>query len=84
MSYKNKQKNQSLKYKKTFFFQKSEEKRKEKDSKKQNAILLVLTIEEISLQPELSSPPHFRIQGGSTELDGAGQTNEPRKSLCLI
>ena len=45
------------------------------------AILLVLPIEEISLRPELSSPAHFKIQGGSPEPDGEeGQ----RKSLCLI
>ena len=35
----------------------------EKKNKK-NAILLVLPIEEISLRPELSSPPRFKIQGG--------------------
>ena len=29
-----------------------------------NAIILVLPIEEISLRPELSSPPCLRIQGG--------------------
>ena len=28
------------------------------------AILLVLPIEEISIRPELSSQPRFRIQGG--------------------
>ena len=31
--------------------------------------LLVLPNEEISLRPELSSPPRFRIQGGSPERD---------------
>ena len=35
-----------------------------------NAILLVFPIEEISLRPELSSPAHFRIQGGYPERDG--------------
>ena len=35
-----------------------------------NPTLLVLPIEEISLQPELSSPPRFRIQGGYPERDG--------------
>ena len=35
----------------------------------ENAILLVLPIEEISLRPELSSPARFRIQGGSPERD---------------
>ena len=34
-----------------------------------NAILLVLPIEEISLQTELSSPPRFRIQGEYPERD---------------
>ena len=33
-------------------------------SGKKNSILLVLPIEEISLEPELSSPARFRIQGG--------------------
>ena len=37
------------------------------DSEK-NAILLVLPFEEISIRPELSSPPRFRIQGGSTSV----------------
>ena len=50
---------------------------------KKNAIPLVLLIEEISLRPELSSPPRFRIQGGYPER--YGRTNEAgRKSLCLI
>ena len=41
---------------------------------RKNAILLVLPIENISLQPELSSPANFRIQGGSPERDtGAGR-----------
>ena len=67
--------------KKSLFFKKSEnfefifcspKKRKE------NAILLVLPIEEISLRPELSSPARFRIQGGSPERDGGAgrRTNE--------
>ena len=30
---------------------------------RKNAILLVLPIEQISLRPEFSSPPRFRIQG---------------------
>ena len=29
-----------------------------------NAFLLVLPFKKISLRPELSSPPHFQIQGG--------------------
>ena len=35
--------------------------------KEKNAFLLVLPNEEIWLQPELSTPPRFRIQGGSPE-----------------
>ena len=46
------------------------------------AILLVLPIEEISLQPELSSPPCFRIQGGS--LSVTEEKDGRKKSLCLI
>ena len=37
-----------------------------------NAIILVLSIEEIILQPELSTPPRFRFQGGSPECDTGG------------
>ena len=39
---------------------------------KKNAIILVLPFKEISLRPELSSPPRFRIQGGYPERDTAG------------
>ena len=42
-------------FKKIFFCQK-------------NVIPLVFPIEEISLWPGLSSPPRFRIQGGSTSV----------------
>ena len=49
---------------------------------KKKAIPLVLPIEEISLQPDLSRPPRFRIQGGWSERytwkDGR------RKSASLI
>ena len=38
-------------------------------AEKKYTIPLVLPIEEISLRPELSSPPRFRIQGGSPERD---------------
>ena len=38
--------------------------------KKFNYILLVLQIEEISLRPELSSLPRFRIQGGYPKREG--------------
>ena len=51
--------------------------------KEKNKILLVLPFEEISLQPELSSPPLFRIQGGYPEHDGR-RTKDGGKSLCLI
>ena len=49
---------------------------------KKNPILLVLPFEEISIRPELSSPPCFRIEGGSPERDK--RTDGRRKSLCLI
>ena len=42
----------------------------------ENYILLVLPFEEISLRPELSTPPRFRIQGGYPERDGEVRTNE--------
>ena len=57
---------------------------------KQNAIPLVLPIEEISLWPELSSPAHFRIQVSEssplsvTDERTDKRTDERRKSLCLI
>ena len=44
--------------------------------KKKNAIPLVLPIEEISFQPELSSPPRFRIQGGRGPLSVTHQQTE--------
>ena len=34
-----------------------------------NAIFLVLPVEEVSLPPELSSPPRFRTKGGYPERD---------------
>ena len=46
--------------------------------KEKNAIILVLPNEEISLRPELSSPAHFRFQGGSPERDGGGAAGNPR------
>ena len=46
------------------------------EKKKENGILLVLEIEEISLRPELSRPPRFRIQGGSPERYGGGPANK--------
>ena len=35
-----------------------------------------MPIEDISLQPKLSSPGHFRIQGGSPERYGEGRTED--------
>ena len=40
---------------------------------KKYVILLVLLIEEISIRPELSSPPRFRTQGEEGQGAGAGQ-----------
>ena len=53
------------------FFKQSEnfEEKKNILQKEKNAILLVKPIEEISLRPELSTPPRFRIQGGYPERD---------------
>ena len=51
-----------------------------------NAILLVLPIEEISLRPELSSPPRFRIQGagGRTSVTKDGRrTDEVRTEILM-
>ena len=49
------------------------------NKEKKNAILLVLPIEDISLQPELYSPPHLRIQGGgSPERDKRTKSGNPR------
>ena len=45
---------------------------------------LVLPIEEISLQPELSSPSHFWFQGGWSEREESPEKDEGQKSLCLI
>ena len=45
---------------------------------KNNAVFLVLPNEVISLPPEISSPPRFRIHVGFPERYGA------QKSLCLI
>ena len=72
--------------KKSLFFKKSEnfENIFCSAKPKKNAILLVLPIEDISLQPELSSPPRFRIQGGYPERDEGRRTKDGRKSSCLI
>ena len=74
--------------KKSLFFKKLEKLRWyffSAEKKKKNAFLLVLPIEEISLRPELSSPAHFRNQGGSPERDGGGGGGEgQKKSSCLI
>ena len=48
---------------------------------KKNAIPLVLSIEEMSLWPELSSPPRFRIQGGWSERHG--QRTEGRTEILV-
>ena len=54
--------NPRKKSQKITFFKKSENFNKK--IAENNSVLLVLPIEEISLRPELSSPAHFRIQGG--------------------
>ena len=50
---------------------------------KKNAFLLVFAFEDISIRPELSSPPRFRIQGGGyREPYGGGQTNGRKSSAA--
>ena len=71
----------SIKKIKKNFFKKSEnfeeEKKFRRKIKIKNAIILVLPIEEISLQPELSRPLRFRIQGGGTvSFTKDGRTDE--------
>ena len=56
-------------------------------SSKRNALLLVLPIDKISLWPELSGPPRFRIKGGvawAWQSPKSGRTDKLRKSFCLI
>ena len=43
---------------------------------KENTILLVLPFKEITIRPELSSPPRFRIQGVSPERYGRTEQDE--------
>ena len=52
-----------------------------KNNEKQLNSLLVLLFKEISLRPEHSSPPHFRIQGG---VACESRMTDGQKSLCLI
>ena len=59
--------------------------KKNRQKKKKNAFPLVLTIEEISLRPELSSPASFRFQGGYPERDGRtnGRTDGGTKEILV-
>ena len=41
-------------------------------------IFLLLPFKDISLRPELSSPPRFRIQGGLSERDTAEEQEQDR------
>ena len=50
---------------------------------------LLLPLEEITLQPELSSPPHFRIQGRYPERYGQRENpdvdlKEPLKTFMIF
>ena len=47
---------------------------------KKSAVQLLLPIKKIGLQPQLSSPPRIRIQGGSLSVTD----REGRQSLRLI
>ena len=58
-----------------FFFKKSKSLKEEKKIVRKNPILLVLPIEQISLQPDLSSPARFRIQEGYPERYGGQKTD---------
>ena len=48
------------------------------------AMLLVMSIEEISIRLELSSPPRFRIQGGYPECDGRTDEENPLSNLGFL
>ena len=56
--------------------------RPKKQEQKQNGILLVFQYQEDAIQPELSSPARFRIQGGTLRV--TEEKYEQRKYLCLI
>ena len=67
-----------------FFFKKSEKCwRKEKKIEKKMLSLSFFPFEEISIQPELSSPTRFRIQGGSPERDGAAGAGQDSSFLLV-
>ena len=53
---------------------------KEKKRKDKYAFLLVLLYKEISLQPEIISPPRFRIKGRLPEPDEQRRTKEDGNS----
>ena len=52
-------------------------------AKKISAVILFLPFWEISLQPELSKPPSFRIQGGLSEREGAQTEEEEDGNSCV-
>ena len=48
-----------------------------------NSIFIILPFQEISLRPELASPPYLRIQGGYPDPD-RGRTDEwMQGSTCV-
>ena len=49
-----------------------------------NPIFLVLSIEKISLRPELSSPPGFRIQGGYPKRDIPSSSSSISSSRTVL
>ena len=63
-----KKKKRKKSIKKPFFFLITNEKNMKKERKNGFFHLLVLLSKEISLRPELSSQPGFRIQGGSLNV----------------
>jgi len=59
-----------------------ERKKEEKNLPKENAFLLVFAFEDISIRPELSIPPGFRIQGGGVPWALRRRTNKWTASAC--
>ena len=50
---------------------------------KRSTILVIFPIEKISLQQELSSPPHLRIKRGYPERYGEGRRTEEDGNHCV-
>ena len=55
----------------------------EKKKKNKYAIFLVFLFKDISLWPDLSSPPRFRIQGAGTSVTQEGPMRDRRTEILL-